>query len=170
MNTHTAGSNVVNHKPTLAEKQECYAACVDVRQRLYPGAAEIGISPEEFEILQDVSFDEPRRSEVPGAKSHPIRHEERFYGVKKEATKRWHGIAEDEFSRGTLLQGWSKDGVRMEVQAKGAGSSVAGAISNAVCKAFENPALKRLSPAYINMEVTVLSRWVLGADTYAKLP
>lgn len=63
-----------------------------------------------------------------------------------------------------------KDGVGLEVQAKGAGSSVAIAISNAVSKAFEDPVLKRKSPAYINVEVTVLSRWLLGDEAYAKLP
>ena len=52
-------------------------------------------------------------------------------------------------------------GVPLEVRAKGNGSSVPIAISRAVRLAFKHPSVKRKSPAYIKMSVTVLSRWLL---------
>jgi hypothetical protein len=54
-----------------------------------------------------------------------------------------------------------ENGVRLEVQARGNGSSVPIAISRAVHLAFKHPAVKHKSPTYIDMSVTVLSRWVL---------
>jgi hypothetical protein len=53
------------------------------------------------------------------------------------------------------------NGARLEVRTKGNGSSVPIAISRAVRLAFKHPSVKRKSPTYINMSVTVLSRWVL---------
>lgn len=54
-----------------------------------------------------------------------------------------------------------RDGALLEISAKGNGSSVPIAISRAVRLAFKHPAAKHKSPTYINMSVTVLSRWLL---------
>ena len=55
---------------------------------------------------------------------------------------------------------FTKD-VPLQVRTKGNGSSVPIAISRAVRLAFKHPLVKRKSPTYITMSVTVLSRWLL---------
>jgi hypothetical protein len=54
-----------------------------------------------------------------------------------------------------------RDGEPLEIEVKGSGSSVPIAISRAVRLAFKNPGIERKSPTYLNMSVTVLSRWLL---------
>lgn len=56
---------------------------------------------------------------------------------------------------------YDRNGVTLEIHTKGNGSSVPIAISRAVRLGFKHPNIKRKSPTYINMSVTVLSRWVL---------
>jgi hypothetical protein len=55
----------------------------------------------------------------------------------------------------------NKNGEILEIHTKGNGSSVPIAIIRAVRSGFKHPAIKRKSPTYINMSVTVLSRWLL---------
>jgi hypothetical protein len=59
---------------------------------------------------------------------------------------------------------YSRDGVKLEVGAKGRGSSVPVAIARAVRLAFKHPAVARKSPAYIDISITVRSRWILDED------
>jgi len=54
-----------------------------------------------------------------------------------------------------------RNGVTLEIHTKGNGSSVPIAISRAVRLGFKHPNIKSKSPTYINMSVTVLSRWLL---------
>ena len=43
------------------------------------------------------------------------------------------------------------------------------AISEAVGLAFKHPSVKRKSPTYVNMSITVLSKWLLDEVMYAGL-
>jgi hypothetical protein len=52
-------------------------------------------------------------------------------------------------------------GELFQILVKGSGSSVPIAISRAVRLAFKHPAAKHKSPTYIDMSVTVVSRWLL---------
>jgi hypothetical protein len=52
---------------------------------------------------------------------------------------------------------------------KAPGSSVPIAISEAVGPAFKHPSVKRKSPTYVNMSITVLSKWLLDKVMYASL-
>lgn len=61
------------------------------------------------------------------------------------------------------------EGVPLEVRTKGNGSSVPIAISRAVRLAFKHPSVKRKSPTYIKMSVTVLSRWILDEGMPSRL-
>ena len=63
-----------------------------------------------------------------------------------------------------------KDGVGLKVLTKAQGSSVPIAIAKAIALAFEDPSVKQKEPAYINMSVTVVSRWAMADVIYAKLP
>ena len=62
-----------------------------------------------------------------------------------------------------------KNDVPLEIKTRGNGSSVPIAISRAMRLAFKHPAAKGKSPTYINMSVTVLSRWVLD-DVVSSTP
>jgi hypothetical protein len=62
------------------------------------------------------------------------------------------------------------NGVPLRVRTRGNGSSVPIAISRAVRLAFKDPLLKRKSPAYIDISVTVLSRWVLDDSQGRAIP
>jgi hypothetical protein len=59
--------------------------------------------------------------------------------------------------------------VPLQVRIKGNGSSVPINISRAVRLAFKHPLVKRKSPSYIMMSVTVLSRWVLDDEIVPRL-
>ncbi len=64
---------------------------------------------------------------------------------------------------------YSKNGEILEIHTKGNGSSVPIAITRAVRSGFKHPAIKRKSPTYINMSVTVISRWLLDDVVSVKL-
>ena len=57
----------------------------------------------------------------------------------------------------------------LSVRTKGNGSSVPIAISRAIRLAFKHPSVKRKSPTYIEMSVTLLARLVLDDATSATL-
>jgi hypothetical protein len=58
----------------------------------------------------------------------------------------------------------------LEVQARGAGPTLSAAISKALDLAFDDPSVKRKTPAYILVSVTVLSRWVYDDVDRPTLP
>ena len=59
--------------------------------------------------------------------------------------------------------------MRLRVRTKGNGSSVPIAISRAIRLAFKHPSVKRKSPTYIEVSVTVLARLVRDDATSATL-
>lgn len=52
----SAESTVLKRKPSPAEKQECYKVFADLRQKMYGRVATIGMTPEEFEVLNYFSL------------------------------------------------------------------------------------------------------------------